>query len=92
VRILTHNLNKTYDIACYDAASDTVQFSQSIINELNMGCNFNLELLYVYGNEMEKINSGDLSNIAMVKMDEAIGSIGVGGVITQTKEIINGLC
>jgi len=92
VTILTYLLNSTYNIACYDANNDTIQFPINILNSLDTNRDFSTELMFVYAREMEKINSGDLTNINMVKLDTAIGSLGIDGITSKIERIVNGFC
>ena len=78
---------------CYDATSDTLQFSEDILNELETTRNSDIPKYAYFEQEMEKIEAGDTSNTAAVKLDEFIGSIGISD--TNIREIggrFNGIC
>jgi len=90
--ILTHELSSDDTLACYDVATDTIQFSESILNTLNTDRDISLETYKTFTDAMERIDSGDLSDAVAVKLDDAIGSIGVGGIVNSIKDRIDGIC
>ena len=84
--IFTYEVDKTYDIACYSAYLDAIQFPETMLDVLNIMRN------ETYMEEMTKIDNRDLSNINMVKLDEALGTLGVGGKVIKLKGLIDGFC
>jgi len=95
----THTKRKTKGF-CFAPASptnpvDTLQVSEEIINELETTRNTDIPQYKYFENEMEKIESGDTSNMAAVKLDEYLGSIGVDDIshnVIERGGRYNGIC
>lgn len=71
------NTKKPEDLCSYDNTSDTLIFSEGILNELNSDRDVDLAQYNYFYDEMEKIHNGDTSHEKMVKLDEYFGSIGL---------------
>ena len=63
---------------CYGEATDTLQYSKEVLNNLDtLTRNNDIPMYKYFEEEMEKIDAGDTSNVSAVKLDEYFGSIGL---------------
>ena len=88
----TKNVKKSF---CYDSGIDTLQYSEEILNNLTTVRNNDVPKYKHFENEMEKIDGGDTSNEAAVKLDEYFGDIGVdedSHTIIEKGRQFNGIC
>jgi len=70
----TKNPKKSF---CYSSTTGALQYSEEILNELNTTRRADIPKYNYFNNEMEKIDSGDNSNLSAVKLDEYFGSLGL---------------
>ncbi len=90
--ILIYEVDKTYGIVCYSPNKDIIQFPYTLLHILNTTRDTTLKIFETYIGEMTKIDNRDLSNINMVKLDEVLGTLGVGGKVIKLKGLIDGFC
>lgn len=82
-------------LACYNSTSDTLIFSEEIVNLLEtVRTDSKSQLWNTFEFEMDKIQeSGDLSNTSSVKLDEYLGTIGlIDTTVIKRKGALDGLC
>ena len=82
-------------VAVYNEGSDVLEFTRSIPNTLETTRSLTSSPVFcMYNEEMEKIYSGDMSNISMVKLDEYLGTIGltITPIINREGNKIDGIC
>jgi len=79
MKVIKHesNTKNTKKSFCYDESTKIIQYSEEILNELNTTRRADIPKYNHFNKEMEKIDSGDSSNLPAVKLDEYFGSLGL---------------
>lgn len=90
----TKNIKKSF---CYNSPMEVLQYSEEILNELNTTRREDVAKFSYYYIEMEKIDSGDTSNVNAVELDNYFGSLGlpqesIDYKVMEEGRRLNGIC